>query len=60
MLSIIFLMLAKAWLSSLARGPCSMEQRAVMISAFSTPNQGNLRREGRKDRNQDSKGVEQL
>ena len=43
MLSMMEVIEAKAWLSALARGPCSMAHKAVMISAFSTPSQGNLR-----------------
>ena len=42
MLSMTSFTLPNASLSTLARGPCNMEHRAVMISAFSTPSQGNL------------------
>ena len=42
--SMISFTLPNASLSTLDRGPCNMEHSAVMISAFSTPNQGNLER----------------
>ena len=51
MLSMMLLMLANAWLSTLDKGPWSIEHRAVTISAFSTPNQGNLLRTDRSIRN---------
>ena len=41
-LSMTSLTLPNASLSTLERGPWSIEHRAVMISAFSTPSQGNL------------------
>mmetsp|Transcript_21572 Transcript_21572/g.20859 ORF Transcript_21572/g.20859 Transcript_21572/m.20859 type:complete len:357 (-) Transcript_21572:1004-2074(-) len=42
MQSTMLLILMNAWLSILARGPWSIEQKALMISAFSVPNHGNL------------------